>query len=129
MDQLLTLEEAAKILNVDYKSVYRLVRSGELRAGRIGRVYRIARDDLEAFFESTKAGVAQEAGRAEPPRAADGPWVCCVSGDTFISALDFGGWSTDTHEPICRAAWAAGWKTSRRAGASGPVSGTPPIDV
>lgn len=111
MDQLLTLEEAAKLLNVDYKSVYRLVRTGQLKAGRIGRVYRIALPDLDAFFERSKQRVELDA-RPAPPNAAAGPWTCCITGRTFISALDFGGWSNDKPSlPICHEAWAAGHRS------------------
>jgi len=50
-DKFLSIEEAAKLLGVDYKTIYRLVRSGEIPAARIGRVYRIKRKDLDEFFE------------------------------------------------------------------------------
>lgn len=56
-DEFLSIEEAAKLLGVDYKTIYRLVRSGEIPAARIGRVYRIKRRDLDEFFERSKAAV------------------------------------------------------------------------
>ncbi len=50
----LSLEEVSDLLDVDYQLVYRLARSGELPAARIGRIYRVARQDLEAYLERAK---------------------------------------------------------------------------
>ena len=56
-EEFLSIEDAAKLFDVDYKTVYKLVRSGEIPAARIGRVYRIKRADLDEFFERSKATV------------------------------------------------------------------------
>ena len=56
-EEFLSIEDAAKLFDVDYKTVYKLVRSGEIPAARIGRVYRIKRADLDEFFERSKAAV------------------------------------------------------------------------
>lgn len=98
MDKLLTLEDAAEVLGVDYKTVYRLVRAGEIPAGRVGRVYRIAPNDLKAYFESTKphSPVALRDVR------------CCVTGKRIVSELDIGGYDAGAGAPICREAWDAG---------------------
>lgn len=56
--QFLSIKDAADYLGVDYKTVYRLVRSGELPAGKIGGVYRIRQIDLEQFFERQKSQLA-----------------------------------------------------------------------
>jgi excisionase family DNA binding protein len=61
--QFLSIKDAAEYLGVDYKTVYRLVRSGELPAGKIGGVYRIRQIDLEQFFERQKS------------RLVDGEWT------------------------------------------------------
>jgi excisionase family DNA binding protein len=47
----LSIRETADALGVDYKTIYRLVREGELPAGKIGGVYRIRREDIDALFE------------------------------------------------------------------------------
>ena len=47
----LTIQDVAELFDLDYKSVYRLVLSGQLPAAKIGGVYRIRREDLDAFFE------------------------------------------------------------------------------
>ena len=52
--QFLSLEEVAELLSVNYQLVYRLVRAGELPAVRLGRVYRVDRNDLDDFLERSK---------------------------------------------------------------------------
>lgn len=107
MDRLLTLEEAADVLGVDYKTVYRLVRAGELPAGKVGRVYRIAPHDLQEYFESTK-----------PQRPLATQDVrCCVTGKRIVSELDVGGYDAATGAPICREAWEAGHRSGNPEGA------------
>lgn len=113
MEELLTMDEAAKILRVDYKTVYRLVRTGELPAGKVGRVYRIRRLDLEAYFESSKGKVAANSSRALAPLE---DLRCCVTGKRIVSELDIGGYASDTGEPICKDAWVQG---ARNAGPNG----------
>ncbi len=46
----LTLEEVAEYLNVDYQLVYKLVRTGQLPAVKIGRIFRIRPTELEAYL-------------------------------------------------------------------------------
>ena len=63
MSKYLTVGEAASRLGVEYKTVYRLIRSGDIPAGKIGRIYRIREGDLSAFFDRQKQHVAAQAGR------------------------------------------------------------------
>lgn len=87
MEKYLSLEEAAEVLGVEYKTVYRLVRSGELPAGKIGRVYRIKGTDLDGYFERSKAlarGVS-----------------CAVCGRRIISVLGIGTRCEVCEAPIC----------------------------
>ncbi len=51
MDELLTVAEVADILRVSTMTVYRLIRSGELPAVRVGRNYRVRRAALDAYLE------------------------------------------------------------------------------
>lgn len=51
-DQLLTAAEVADQLRVSTMTVYRLIKSGELSAVRVGRNYRVRRSDLDAYLES-----------------------------------------------------------------------------
>lgn len=54
---LLTVDEAAKFLKVDPKTVYRLINDNELKAVLIGRVYRIDPKDLQDFLRLSKIKV------------------------------------------------------------------------
>lgn len=59
MRDVLTPEQVADYLQVDTEAVYGLIRSGQLAAAKIGRVYRIPRHDVEAFLraQSTRPDV------------------------------------------------------------------------
>ncbi len=48
--QLLTGGEVATMLRVSNMTVYRLVQSGELRALKIGKSYRLRDDDVDAYL-------------------------------------------------------------------------------
>src|SRR5437764_15038642 len=47
-----TPQEVADVLRVKVTTVYEYVRTGKLRAARIGKSYRVAVSDLEAFVDS-----------------------------------------------------------------------------
>jgi excisionase family DNA binding protein len=57
-DQLYSAEEAAAILGLQVRTVRNYVRDGRLAGARIGKQYRIARGDLEAFAGGGGAGGA-----------------------------------------------------------------------
>lgn len=50
--ELLTAAEVADDLRVSTMTVYRLIRSGDLPAVRVGRNYRVRRQDLDAYLEA-----------------------------------------------------------------------------
>jgi len=52
--QLFTADEVAGLLNLHVKTIRRYVRDGRLKARRIGKEYRIARADLDAFSGETR---------------------------------------------------------------------------
>ncbi len=54
----LTVGEVAALLRVSTMTVYRLINSGELRAARIGRSFRLREEDLQSYLHEqlTKAG-------------------------------------------------------------------------
>ena len=52
MPNLYTIEQVAGLLDLHVKTVRRYVREGRLKGRRIGKEYRIARQDLEAFAGS-----------------------------------------------------------------------------
>jgi excisionase family DNA binding protein len=47
----LSVREVADYLDIDYKTVYRLVRKGEIPAVKVGGVYRVRRTELESYLE------------------------------------------------------------------------------
>jgi excisionase family DNA binding protein len=49
MQQFYSVDQVASLLDLHVKTVRAYVREGKLRATRIGKQYRIAREDLEAF--------------------------------------------------------------------------------
>jgi excisionase family DNA binding protein len=61
LSNLYSVEQVAELLNLHAKTVRRYVRDGRLKAKRIGKEYRIARADLEAF-----AGAVQPAAKEVP---------------------------------------------------------------
>lgn len=51
-NDLLTVEEVAKILKVSKRTVYRWVESGDLKVARIGRkTYRVFESDVKKFVD------------------------------------------------------------------------------
>jgi len=97
------MEEAAEKLGVEYKTLYRLVRSGELPAGKIGRIYRIREEDLEAYFDKQKRHVVEQAQRSGLT-ALEG-LMCGACGRGILSELSIGGRCEQTGKPICQACW------------------------
>ena len=87
----MTLEEVADLLGVRYNLIYRLVRSGEIPASKIGRVYRVAAADLDAYLERSKQSVAGK--------------VCAACGKSYSSKLSLPEECTECGAPICRDCW------------------------
>jgi excisionase family DNA binding protein len=54
----LTAAEVASLLRVSTMTVYRLIRSGELPAVRVGKSYRVREDDVDRYLAAryTQAG-------------------------------------------------------------------------
>ncbi len=71
-DQLYSAEEAAQILGLQPRTVRNYVRQGRLPGVRIGKQYRIARADLEAFTAGGRAPeeLLPRGGRPQEPTAA-----------------------------------------------------------
>ena len=47
----LTVQEAANFLRVDAKTIYKLVKTGEVRAAKIGRIIRIHKNALIDYLK------------------------------------------------------------------------------
>mgnify|MGYP001565772378 CR=1 FL=1 len=56
MKDYLSLEDIAEKLNVSTISLRRYVKSGRLKARRIGRAYKVTTDEAEAFIQSFESG-------------------------------------------------------------------------
>ncbi len=54
--ELLTVSEAAKLLNVSERSIRRLLASGELGSYKIRRTIRISRPDIDAYLDLCRSG-------------------------------------------------------------------------
>lgn len=52
---LLTMQEVAERLNVKYSTAMKWARTNYLPASKLGRVYRISEEALNAFIEQKKA--------------------------------------------------------------------------
>lgn len=52
MQEMMTPEQVAAYLQLTKDTIYRLIRHKKLAATRIGRSYRVPRDDLEAFLQA-----------------------------------------------------------------------------
>ncbi|MFF4416194.1 helix-turn-helix domain-containing protein [Streptosporangium sp. NPDC001559] len=82
-----TVEQVADLLGLHVKTVRGYVRDGRLRATRIGKRYRIAREDLEAFtgqpVEPPAAETAGAAGAAGTTRSRRVEVSCVVQVDAI----------------------------------------------
>jgi len=57
---MLTLYEVAGKLNLHYNTIYHYVRSGELKAIKLKRVYRVEERELEKFIRDKSFKVSEE---------------------------------------------------------------------
>ena len=89
-----SLEEVADMLGVTYQLIYRLVRSGELPAVRLGKLYRVAVSDLDAYLERSKRASAQGG-------------TCSVCGTFYRTQDSLKNFCTEDGcvEPICFDCW------------------------
>lgn len=60
MDRIYNLEEVASILQVHIDTVRRYIKSGALRAAKIGKAYRVQERDLQAFIEARIKNAPEE---------------------------------------------------------------------
>lgn len=50
--EMYTLKEVEDILKVSQRSLYRYIKSGQLKAVKFGKAWRVSREDLEAFLKA-----------------------------------------------------------------------------
>lgn len=66
--EIMTVDQVAAYLQLNRLTVYRYVREGKIPAAKLGKVYRILREDVDRFLESRKvvSGPAPAPLRAGP---------------------------------------------------------------
>lgn len=72
-DAFLTTEEVLAYLQVNLRTVYRLIDAGKLPAVRVGRQWRFRRRDIDAWLDQQRAATAAAPPAAAPPPALKGP--------------------------------------------------------
>ena len=59
-DLLLTVGEVADVMRVSNMTVYRLIKSGQLAAIRVGKNYRIRRSDIDRYLTGHAVRVEED---------------------------------------------------------------------
>ncbi len=93
-ESFLTTEEVLEYLQVNLRTVYRLIKAGKLPAVRVGRQWRFRKRDIDAWLENqrTRGGRTSSAPAAAPVRpapaaAAGRPRVLVVDDEASIRDL------------------------------------------
>ena len=87
----LTTEEVLEYLQVNLRTVYRLIKAGKIPAVRVGRQWRFRKRDIDAWLDSQRPrGGPRAATAATPPKPAAGttrPRVLVVDDEASIRDL------------------------------------------
>jgi excisionase family DNA binding protein len=67
-DAFLTTEEVLEYLQVNLRTVYRLIKTKSIPAVRVGRQWRFKKQDIDAWLEGRKGGAPQPGPSARPGR-------------------------------------------------------------
>jgi excisionase family DNA binding protein len=121
-EQLYSAEEAAQILGLQVRTVRNYVRDGRLPGVRIGKQYRIARADLEAFTGGGAAGGAVAQAPEDGPVVRQPPRGPSVEASAVVQVDDL---EADAAERIMRTLTAA---TAIRADTDPPLRVEPFYD-
>ena len=92
-DQFMTTEEVLEYLQVNLRTVYRLIRRRNIPAIRVGRQWRFRRGDIEAWLETQRATAAQP---GSPPSARPNGRPRLLLVDDEPSSLDLAGYSSES---------------------------------
>lgn len=76
------VEQVAQLLNVDRKTVYDLVKSGELRSVRLGRAIRIPKAAVREYLGMRDPVAVKTTLRRPPAEFFDGKWDEMVGGES-----------------------------------------------
>src|SRR5919198_490845 len=66
----LTTEEVLEYLQVNLRTVYRLIKAGKIPAVRVGRQWRFRKRDIDAWLDSQRPRGEARTDAAAPPRPA-----------------------------------------------------------
>jgi excisionase family DNA binding protein len=87
----LTTEEVLDYLQVNLRTIYRLIKAGKIPAVRVGRQWRFRKRDIDAWLESQRPraarGTAVASARTTPAAAAGRPRVLVVDDEATIRDL------------------------------------------
>ena len=72
-ESFLTTEEVLDYLQVNLRTVYRLIKGGKIPAVRVGRQWRFRKSDIDAWLESQQAGAIPPVADSPPIRRASRP--------------------------------------------------------
>lgn len=87
-DTFLTTEEVLDYLQVNLRTVYRLIKAEKIPAVRVGRQWRFRRADLDAWLESQRSRKSRPTRAAAPaPSSPDRPRVLVVDDEASIREL------------------------------------------
>jgi len=89
-ESFLTTEEVLDYLQVNLRTVYRLIKAGKIPAVRVGRQWRFRKRDIDAWLESQRPRTARSAsvpGARPAPPAAGRPRVLVVDDEASIRDL------------------------------------------
>jgi excisionase family DNA binding protein len=89
-ESFLTTEEVLEYLQVNLRTVYRLIKAGKIPAVRVGRQWRFRKRDIDAWLESQRPRGARSAPAAPartPAAAAGRPRVLVVDDEVAIRDL------------------------------------------
>ena len=89
-ESFLTTEEVLDYLQVNLRTVYRLIKAGKIPAVRVGRQWRFRKRDIDAWLESQRPRTARSAsapGARPTPPAAGRPRVLVVDDEASIRDL------------------------------------------
>lgn len=59
-DLFYTVQEVAELLKIHKSTVFAMIRGGKLKAIRIGRLWRVKKEELERMIADDSSGVLQE---------------------------------------------------------------------
>lgn len=82
----LTTEEVLEYLQVNLRTVYRLIKAGKIPAVRVGRQWRFRKSDIDAWLDSQGARGQRHAGA--PAKAAPAPAAAPAAGRPRILVVD-----------------------------------------